>query len=236
MPDLRSSPSPVLAFDCAGSSCSAAILAGETLLAERFEARRRGQAERLVPLLQECLAEAGLAWVDLGRLAVTRGPGSFTGVRVGLATARALALASGLPLLAVDGFRLYAAMATRSLPDAERRDRTLVVAIDARRADLFLQCFDAQGQPLEEPQSLLPEQAAARLPGGPLLLAGDGVEQLLPALSDRDCRVVDGSGAADSVALARLAASLPLPPAGSPPPTPLYLRPPDVSLPGKSRA
>ncbi|MDF2095481.1 tRNA (adenosine(37)-N6)-threonylcarbamoyltransferase complex dimerization subunit type 1 TsaB [Aquibaculum arenosum] len=236
MPNAPFTPSPVLAFDCAGSSCSAAILVGDQVLAQRFEARRRGQAERLLPLLQECLAEAGLSWTDLGRLAVTRGPGSFTGVRVGLATARALALASGLPLFAVDGFRLYAAMTTHSLPEATRRNSALVVAIDARRADLFLQCFDAQGQPLAEPQSLLPEQAAARLPAGPLLLAGDGVEQLLPALTGRDYQVVEGSAAADSVALARLAANLPLPPAGSLPPTPLYLRPPDVSLPGKPRA
>ncbi len=227
---------PVLAFDCAGSSCSAAILVGDAVLAQRFEARRRGQAERLLPLLQECLAEAGLDWADLGRLAVTRGPGSFTGVRVGLATARALALAGGLPLLAIDGFRLYAAMTAQVLSEAERSERTLAVAIDARRADVFVQCFDPQEHPLEAPQSLPPELVAERLPRGPLLLAGDGVEQILPALAGRDYQMVEGTDAADSVALARLAATLPLPSADSPPPAPLYLRPPDVTLPGKPRA
>jgi len=231
---------PILAFDCAGGACSAALVADGRLLARRFEERRRGQAERLLPLLQETLEEAGLGWSELVRLAVTRGPGSFTGVRIGLATARALALASGRPLLALDGFALLAATVRARLPAAERRGRGLAVLIDARRADLFLQCFDAAGAPLDPPlgppASVLPEMLAEvlaeRFPGGPLLLAGDAAAQALPFLAGREVEALAGIAHADAVELARLAAVLPLPAPGAPPPAPLYLRPPDVTLPG----
>src|SRR5690606_9429622 len=117
-----------------------------------------GQAERLLPLLQEVLAEAGLEWRALARLAVTRGPGSFTGVRIGLATARALALAAGRPLLALDGFTVLAAQVREALSEPARRGRSLAVLIDARRADLFLQCFDARGRPLAAPATALPAE------------------------------------------------------------------------------
>lgn len=226
---------PILAFDCAGGACSAALVAEGRLLARRFEERRRGQAERLLPLLQETLEEAGLGWNALARLAVTRGPGSFTGVRIGLATARALALASGRPLLALDGFALLAATVRLQLPEAARRGRTLAVLIDARRADLFLQCFDAAGAPLdpadEPPSAVLPEALPACLPAGPLLLAGDGVAQALPFLTGREATPLDTVEHADATVLARLAAAMPLPEPGAPPPAPLYLRPPDVTLP-----
>jgi len=226
---------PILAFDCAGGACSAALVAEGRLLARRFEERRRGQAERLLPLLQETLEEAGLGWSALARLAVTRGPGSFTGVRIGLATARALALASGRPLLALDGFALLAATVRLRLPEAARRGRTLAVLIDARRADLFLQCFDAAGAPLdparEPPRAILPEALPACLPAGPLLLAGDAVAQALPFLTDREATALDTVVHADATVLARLAAAMPLPAPGAPPPAPLYLRPPDVTLP-----
>lgn len=223
---------PVLAFDCAGGACSAAVVAAGRLLARRFEERRRGQAERLLPLLQETLAEAGLDWAGLARLAVTRGPGSFTGVRIGLATARALALASGRPLLALDGFALLAATVQARLPEAERRGRSLAVLIDARRADLFLQCFDAEAAPLGPPAAVLPADLPTRLPPGPLLLAGDAVAQALPALAGRDATPLAEVVHADAAMLARLAAALPLPAPDAPPPAPLYLRPPDVTLPG----
>lgn len=231
---------PILAFDCAGGACSAALLAEGRLLARRFEERRRGQAERLLPLLQETLEEAGLGWNELARLAVTRGPGSFTGVRIGLATARALALASGRPLLALDGFALLAATVRLRLPEAARRGRVLAVLIDARRADLFLQCFDAAGAPLDpaldSPRAVLPEALPALLPAGALLLAGDAVAQALPFLAGHEATPLEAVVHADAAVLARLAATLPLPAPDALPPAPLYLRPPDVTLPGTAGA
>lgn len=230
-PDNSAAAGATLAFDCAGGACSAALVSDGKLLAHRFEERRRGQAERLVPLLQETLAEANLDWSAVRRLAVTRGPGSFTGVRIGLATARALALARGCPLVAVDGFALYAAMVREGVAESDQRGRSLTVVIDARRADLFLQCFDLEGSAMGEPAAVLPEMLPALLPAGPLLLAGDAIEQALPALAERDVIVVRSMLHADARVLARLAEGMATPAPGAPPPAPLYLRPPDVTLP-----
>jgi tRNA threonylcarbamoyladenosine biosynthesis protein TsaB len=132
----------VLAFDSSGAACSAAIRDGEgRLLAHRFEPLARGHAERLMPMLREVMQEAGLAFSGLDLIAVTTGPGSFTGIRVGLAAARGLALASGLPLLGVTAFE---AVASAVSPD-ECRGGALIVAIDSRRDDLFIQSFAADG-------------------------------------------------------------------------------------------
>ncbi|MDX1711849.1 MAG: tRNA (adenosine(37)-N6)-threonylcarbamoyltransferase complex dimerization subunit type 1 TsaB, partial [Rhodovibrionaceae bacterium] len=93
-----SRPRRLLALDAAGTACSAAIVVDGRLVAARFESMRRGHSERLVPMIGEVMAEAGLAYADLDAVGVTRGPGAFTGVRIGLATARAIGLAAGKPI------------------------------------------------------------------------------------------------------------------------------------------
>src|SRR5699024_10738918 len=104
---------------------------------------------------------------------------------IGLATARALALASGRPLFALDGFSLYAAMVEERMDGNARGDRPLCVVIDARRADVFVQTFTADGQPDQEPRALLPEALAEELAERPWLLAGDGAGPLEPLLAGR---------------------------------------------------
>lgn len=101
--DLGSGPF-VLGFDTSGGWCRAALLSGETVLAARDEAMPRGQGERLMPLLQEVLAEAGLAWCDLAALGVGVGPGNFTGIRISVSAARGLALGLGIPAIGVSRF------------------------------------------------------------------------------------------------------------------------------------
>ncbi len=91
----------VLALDTALDACSVAILRGHAVLADLNEPMQRGQAERLAPMAREAAAAAGVAFSELDRVAVTRGPGSFTGVRVGLSFARALALALAKPCVGV---------------------------------------------------------------------------------------------------------------------------------------
>jgi|TARA_R110002072_G_scaffold9326_10_gene45519 tRNA threonylcarbamoyladenosine biosynthesis protein TsaB len=223
-----------LAFDVAGAACSVALWAQGRVVARRFEARTRGHADRLLPMIGEVLAETGLGYPDLDGLAVTQGPGGFTGVRIGLATARGLALASGKPLVGVDNFHVLAA----AVPAARRQGRKLAILIDAKRADLYLQLFDAELRPLSKPQALAPDDLPSQLPTGPLLLAGDAVALAWPALAARDglevCAEVTLSDAAH---LAAIAASRPLPDADAGYPAPLYLRPPDVTqakpLPGQ---
>ncbi|MEJ2026180.1 MAG: tRNA (adenosine(37)-N6)-threonylcarbamoyltransferase complex dimerization subunit type 1 TsaB [Limibacillus sp.] len=219
----------LLAFDAAGRSCSAAVFRDGEVLAEAFEPMSRGQAERLVPMIEEVLATAGLRHGALDALAVTVGPGAFTGVRIGLAAARGYGLALGIPQIGVTCLEAVAG----ATEQAERRGRRLLVLLDAKRADLYAQFFDEALTPLGEPFTATPGELAARLAGDggpPLLLAGDGVEQAFQALEDLDPRRSKAVGLHAS-AVARAAAAKPWPDKRARLPGPLYLRPPDDTHP-----
>ncbi len=230
-PDRLQAPERLLAFDCAGGACSAAYWSDGAVAARRHEPMARGHAERLVPMIQEVMAEAGAGYAALSAIAVTCGPGGFTGLRIGLATARGLALASGRPLLGYSNFEVLAAAA----PAESRRGRTLAVLIDAKRADLYVQAFAESGEAVTEAAACRPEALESRLPAGPLLLLGDAVEQARPALESagRDLRLAGGPGLADAAVLAALAAAGARPAESAA--RPIYLRPPDVTLPGRPR-
>jgi tRNA threonylcarbamoyl adenosine modification protein YeaZ len=125
-------PDPlILAFDTSAAHCAAALLSGDRLLVLRHEAMDKGQAERLIPLLEEVLAEGGVTWSDLTALAVGTGPGNFTGVRIAVAAARGLALSLNIPALGVTALEARAF----GLP------RPLAVVEDARRGEVYLQEF-----------------------------------------------------------------------------------------------
>ncbi len=214
-------------MDTAGGACSAALWRNGRVVASRFELLRRGHAERLVPMIEAVMAEGAMAYADLDRLAVTLGPGGFTGVRIGLATARGLALACGRPLVGVSNFRVLATAAKAdALPDG-----SLAVMIDAKRHDLYVQAFAADVQPQTEPAAILPEDLADFLPPGPLVLVGDGAEQAIPFLdaARRRFTLSKTPGVVDAAQLAELVASEDLGAAGAPPAEPLYLRPPDAT-------
>ena len=135
----------VLAFDTCFGAVSAAVCStdagGLRVLAESYEARTSGHAERLVPMIDETVRRSGLALGDIDRLAVTMGPGGFTGVRVGVAAARALSLAMGKPAVGVTSLAAMAHEARRQLSGAGL-GRLLVVAVDARAGMVYVQTFD----------------------------------------------------------------------------------------------
>jgi tRNA threonylcarbamoyladenosine biosynthesis protein TsaB len=217
----------VIAFDCAGAQCAAAIVADGRTLAERRIASDRGHAQMLMPLLVELTAEAGLRFGDFDRFAVTTGPGSFTGIRVALAAAHGLALGTGRPIVGVSVFDAIAAqsVAAHSAPSPTAR---LLVAIDSRRAELFVQLFDAHGTAQSEPAMLAPAAVADWAGPEPVILAGDGAAQLAPHLP---AAIVAGlPHLVDPATLARIAATRP---AGEAP-APFYLRPPDA-VPARAR-
>ncbi len=144
-----------------------------------------GQAEALLPLVDEAMRASGLTVAALDLVAVTTGPGSFTGIRVGLAAARGIALAANLPLLGVTGFEAAAAGAAAAMDG-----RCLVVALESRRADLYVQLFDGHRNSLCEPVAVLPEALAALAEdevaaGQPLALAGDAAGRAMEALAGR---------------------------------------------------
>lgn len=221
----------ILAMDTAGAACSAALWRDGRVVARRFELIRRGHAERLVPMIEAVMAEGATAYAELDRLAVTLGPGGFTGVRIGLATARGLALASGRPLVGVSSFLVLAAAAADVPPEG-----SLAVTIDAKRQDLYLQVFGADLRPRGDPRSILPEELADFLPPGPLVLVGDGAAQAAPGLVAAKRRFILSKAPAvvDAARLAELVATEDPAVVAAWPVEPLYLRPPDVTPAGKA--
>ncbi|UWQ46530.1 tRNA (adenosine(37)-N6)-threonylcarbamoyltransferase complex dimerization subunit type 1 TsaB [Leisingera aquaemixtae] len=110
----------VLGFDTSAAHCAAALLRGDAVLASRLEEMTRGQAERLMPLLEEVLAEGGAGWQDLDAIGVGIGPGNFTGIRIAVSAARGLALGLEIPAVGVDGFEARAAEGTLPAVPAPR--------------------------------------------------------------------------------------------------------------------
>lgn len=160
----RSDPPLLLAFDTAAAHCAAVLVRGDRVLATAREAMDRGQAERLLPMIEALLAEAGLAWADLDGIAVCTGPGNFTGLRVAVAAARGLAFGLGIPAVGVSRLEVLG-------------DRPgLVVATIADKRGRFVQVFRdgvAEGAPAVDP---------ATTPAGPVV-DGTGVPCDLPALA-----------------------------------------------------
>ncbi|MDE9451066.1 tRNA (adenosine(37)-N6)-threonylcarbamoyltransferase complex dimerization subunit type 1 TsaB [Aliiroseovarius sp. Z3] len=156
-------PKPlILAFDTSAAHCAAALLSGDKIIVSRFEPMSRGQAERLMPLLEEVLGAAGLSWRDLDAIGVGIGPGNFTGIRISVAAARGLALSLGVPAIGVSSLEAQAA-------DAKRPVWSL---IDARRDHVYAQYLRAGGD--DEAPSLMSAREAAALTGarvGPDALA-----------------------------------------------------------------
>lgn len=228
----------VLGIDTATTACSAALWADGVIVAHRFEQMERGQAERLNPMIGEVMDEAAMRFQELGAVAVTTGPGAFTGLRIGLAAARAIGLAVAAPVIGITTFDALA----RAVPDAERAGRSLVVAVNGKRRDVFFQVFGPDGAALGPGAALDPVMAAGGLPEGRLLIAGDGAAQLRAGLEGCDeagngpeARIRFSSALAppDAVQLAQIGAERCLDGGGAPPepPRPLYIRPPDARLP-----
>lgn len=195
-------------------------MTGETPASVKFEEMARGQAEILVPMIAAVMAEARLDFEDLDAIATTVGPGSFTGLRIGLATARGFALASGKPIIAVTSFEAFLA----GTDPASRQGRRVAVLIDSRRGPVFGQIFDADGRAEGDACSIEVEAVAAWLSDPETLLTGDGVALLPGAHDSKVARIRP-----EAVALA--AARLPVAEAVRRPALPLYLRAPDVTLP-----
>ncbi len=123
-------PEVILAFDSSAAHCAAALLLDDRVIL-RLEEMQKGQAERLFPMLEEMLAEAGVAWRDLAAIAVGTGPGNFTGVRISVAAARGLALALAVPAIGVTRLEAMAYGAARPVSVVE----------DARRGEVYVQSF-----------------------------------------------------------------------------------------------
>lgn len=217
----------VLAIDTALSACSAAVLVeenGERRSCAQSEGLGRGHAERLMDMIAEVMAEAGVAFTDLDRIAVTVGPGSFTGLRVGLSVARGLALVLKIPVVGVTTLAAIAAGARRHAPAGKVGQAGLRVVLDARRDEVYTQAFDAGGVPVDEPRVARIADLVGRDPND-TLLAGSAARMLAEAANLDESLIVSEAAwpeIEDVTTLGSLAE------AGREAPVPLYLRPPDA--------
>lgn len=168
----------VLAFDTCFGAVSAAVRwrnrQGDWQTSEAYEALAVGHAERLLPLIDEVMIGAGVSFAELDRIAVTLGPGGFTGLRVGIATARALALATGVPVVGMSSLAVMAERARLLLGELPS-ERKLAVVVDARREANYVQVFGSEsGAFLSVPRLCTAIEAAAALPAGEIVLVGSG--------------------------------------------------------------
>jgi len=199
----------LLAIDTAGSACAVALLrevAGDAhIIAQTTEIIGRGHAERLMPMIEATLAESGAALGDLNRIAVTTGPGSFTGIRVGVAAARGLALALDVPAVGIGSLEALIFPVTRAL------DRgTVVGALDAKRGEVFAHARDIEsGAALIEAVSRSPRDLALRLTHArlPIVLVGNGSPMLTSELGESGTRIASTADFPDISDVARLGAT-----------------------------
>lgn len=209
----------ILSIDTCLSACSAALVEDGAVRASRLEPMVRGHQERLATLVREVMDEAGAAFAEVDRLGVTVGPGSFTGLRVGLSFAKAMALALGKPCVGVGSLEALAASAPGP--------GLAAALVDARRGQAYWQAFvDAApaGSPAAAGLDDISTWLAGR--GGPARLIGPGAALLAERFPKAQVLSLPGPDPAAIAALAARAAS-PLTP-----PAPLYLRTPDAKLPG----
>jgi tRNA threonylcarbamoyl adenosine modification protein YeaZ len=214
----------VLAIDTALEACSAAVFDTDRggITASESVAMARGHAEAVMPLLARVMDLAQIEFADLDRIAVTTGPGSFTGLRVGIAAARGIALAAGKPAI---GLSTLAAFAT---PLIAEDDTTHVVAtIDARHDNVYLQVFGIGGRTLVAPRIATLRDAVRAAITGPARIIGSAAKQVAAAWPKgaEPPLQVEHRSAPDIDWVARLGAAAA---EGYGPPKPLYLRAPDA--------
>ena len=217
----------ILAIDTALDACAAGVLDTETgkLVAQESIAMKRGHAEALMPLIARVMKASGLAFAALDRIAVTTGPGSFTGLRVGLSAARGLALAANKPVVGVTTLSAYAAPAL-----SESGEQPVITAIDARHDQVYFQAVSGNGSSLIRPRVAPIEEALGASRFGAPHLLGNAARMLadrwpvhaLPPFK------VDAQPAPDIAWVAWLGAAVS---PNTAPARPFYLRAPDAKLP-----
>jgi len=204
----------LLAIDTSANLCAVCVWDSAAAIASITEDIGTGHAELLMGMIDDALAQAGKVYADLTRIGVVIGPGSFTGVRVGVSTARGLALALNIPAVGVTTLQGLAHEAQALHPG-----RPVLAVIDARREQLYSASYDATGSLIAEPAVLDAEATASRAGGTDLVLTGSGSTALSAFLPNSE--ILAHSATASIETYARIAATMPV---GADKPKPLYLR------------
>jgi tRNA threonylcarbamoyladenosine biosynthesis protein TsaB len=214
----------ILAIDTALDACAAAVLDTGTsqMIARESLAMKRGHAEALMPLIARVMKDAGLPFAALDRIAVTAGPGSFTGLRVGLSAARGIALAAAKPVVGLTTLSAYAAPVV-----SESGEQPVISAIDARHDQVYFQAVSGDGSALIPPQVAPIAEMLAAWRFGPPHLVGNAA-QILADRWPADAAppvTVDAQPAPDIAWVAWLGAAIS---PSAAPARPFYLRAPDA--------
>lgn len=205
----------VLALDTAGVDCAVAVYDSDSdsVMGEVTETIGRGHAEHLMHVIDEALAKADMALSAIDRVVVTVGPGSFTGIRIGVAAARGFALSLDIPAVGVTTLEVMAAVAGKQDPG-----KPVLAAIDAKREEIYLQAFGANGEPLDEARAVTVDEARTIAAAFDGIVTGTAVARL------SDAPPAERPDAFPIAFVARLGAAKPV----SEKPKPLYLRGPDA--------
>lgn len=214
----------ILAIDTALDFCAAAVLDTETktLIAHETVAMKRGHAEALMPMIGRVMKVSGIAYLGLDRVAVTTGPGSFTGLRVGISAARGIGLAANKPVVGLTTLSAYAAPLV-----AEKQDQPILAAIDARHDHVYFQVVAGNGSPLMRPAIVPIEETFRAARFGALRMVGNAA-QLLADRWPRHAQApsqIDPKPGPDITWVAWIGAATDPTTA---PAKPFYLRPPDA--------
>lgn len=223
----------ILGIDTSMSACSVALVRGNQTLASASEEMTRGQSEALAPMIEQIMI--GHEYDDLDAVAVTRGPGAFTGLRIGLAAARSLALAIDKPCIGISTFDvlMQQALITSdvSIPD----NGLIVIVIETKRDDFYVQATGKDGTIIISPSAMMAVDIGAALPGDKSLFSvGDGYARLQLELKAEGPAIQEIRNVVlpDAAVLAMNAQAFINTPVDAPA-APLYLRPPDVTMPKK---
>jgi tRNA threonylcarbamoyladenosine biosynthesis protein TsaB len=217
----------ILAIDTALDACAAGVLdtdAGK-LIAQESQGMKRGHAEALMPLIARVMKESGIAFAGLDRIAVTTGPGSFTGLRVGLSAARGIALAANKPVVGLTTLTAYAAPVV-----SQNLEQPVISAIDARHDHVYFQVVSGDGNPLIRPRVAPIEEALGASRFGAPYLVGNAagiLSQRWPTDAPPPFKV-DAQSAPDIAWVAWIGAAVS---PNTAPARPFYLRAPDAKPP-----
>ncbi len=222
----------ILSFDSSAAACSVALSNITEIFACDFKKMSRGQAEYLMPMIKKTLMKSGLRPCDIDMVAVTIGPGAFTGIRIGLASANAFGLALNIPVVGITTTRAVA------MAQDNPQGKDILVAIDSKRADIYMEILSPNGISKMQPKLLSLDDIVKFIANdSDLLICGDAIPRLLPILAAAEINYIHAwqeNIFPDPAVIAKLATEDFIKygaMAFENKPKPLYIRPPDASLP-----